>query len=325
MDLAPSAEQQARALAVAELLAKHASPERVRAAEPLGFDGPLWQHVSARNWPDLDALLDLALVAEEMGRHLAPAPFVEVAVSRRLLRAAGVDVGVGDATITTLALHDSSSGVARLVPAGAVADAVVALRHGELVVVPIHGARPGAPVSNLGCLPIADCPVDGSDATQLMGADRAGAAHTRAVDEWRVLTASALVGLAAGALDLAVNHVTHRHQFGVPVGSFQAVQHRLADLATDLEGARLLARKAAWSADQRASDAPALAAMAFVWAAGAAHRVTTDSLHFHGGYGYTLENDIQLSFRRAKAWALVLDDPERELSRLGDTLYAVVG
>jgi alkylation response protein AidB-like acyl-CoA dehydrogenase len=130
------------------------------------------------------------------------------------------------------------------------------------------------------------------------------------------------LGLARRQLDLTVAYVKERRQFGVPVGSFQAVQHRLADVATDLDGARLLVRKAAWAAQGGEPEAAVLAAMAFVWAAGTAHRVATESLHFHGGYGYTLDHDIQLFFRRATAWPLVLGDPDRELGRLGDLLYA---
>jgi alkylation response protein AidB-like acyl-CoA dehydrogenase len=211
------------------------------------------------------------------------------------------------------------------VPAGAVADEVVVLDGDGLRLVALtDDAR--RPVANLGSSPLAVCwfetegeRVDGGRV--LASGAAARAEHARAVDEWRVLTAAALVGLAQGALDLAVAHVCTRQQFGVPIGSFQAVQHRLADLVTDLDGARLLVWEAAWAADADSQRAAELAAMAFVWAASTATRVATESLHFHGGYGFTLEHDIQLFFRRAKAWPLALDDPDRELQRLGDLLY----
>src|SRR5438552_1609687 len=84
----------------------------------------------------------------------------------------------------------------------------------------------------------------------------------RALDAWRGLTGALLVGLADGALDLAVAHVSQREQFGVPIGSFQSVQHRLADLATERDGARLLVWEAAWAADAERARASALAALA---------------------------------------------------------------
>lgn len=322
MDLALTPEQGARRASVTALLAKHASPEQVRAAEPIGHDDALWRALGRQGWVDLPDLLDLALVAEELGRHLAPVPFAEVAAARRRY------AGRPGAAITTLAVRPPIDGWARLVPAGAVADAVIALIGDDLVAVDVTDDRRGRAVTNLGSMPLADCRVDG-DAERgggvvvvlARGAD-ASRAFQGAVDEWRVLTAAALVGLATGALDLAVGHVSRREQFGVPVGSFQAVQHRLADVATDLDGARLLVRKAAWAAQGGEPEAAVLAAMAFVWAAGTAHRVATESLHFHGGYGYTLDHDIQLFFRRATAWPLVLGDPDRELGRLGDLLYA---
>ncbi len=133
--------------------------------------------------------------------------------------------------------------------------------------------------------------------------------HTAAVDEWRVLTAGALVGLAGAALELGVEYAKQRQQFGVPIGSFQALAHRLADVATAVEGAQLLAREAAWAADEGEADATSLARMAFLFAARAAQDTSAAALHVHGGYGFTLEYDVQLYLRRAKAWPLALGDP----------------
>jgi len=135
-----------------------------------------------------------------------------------------------------------------------------------------------------------------------------------------VLTASALVGLAREALHLGVEHTTSRHQFGVPIGSFQAVAHRLADVATMVDGAQLLAQEAAWAADAAKDDRSTVASMALLFAAEVARRAAADSLHFHGGYGFMLEYDIQLYFRRAKAWSLIVDDPGKEYQRPADRL-----
>ena len=159
----------------------------------------------------------------------------------------------------------------------------------------------------------------------LASGDAARALHEGALDEWRVLTAGALVGLAGAALELGVEYAKQRQQFGVPIGSFQALAHRLADVATAVEGAQLLAREAAWAADEGEADAVALARMAFLFAASAAQDTSAAALHVHGGYGFTLEYDVQLYLRRAKAWPLVLGDPRRGTLQLADALFGATG
>jgi alkylation response protein AidB-like acyl-CoA dehydrogenase len=142
-----------------------------------------------------------------------------------------------------------------------------------------------------------------------------------ALDDWKVLMAAALVALATRAHEIAVEYVKERRAFGVPIGWFQTVAHRLADAVNELDGARLLAHKAAWAIDQSHSDGPRLASMAFAYASPLVERVTAECLHFHGGIGYTMENDIQMYFRRGKAWPMSLGDPRRELAVLADRLY----
>ena len=107
----------------------------------------------------------------------------------------------------------------------------------------------------------------------------------------------------------------------MPIGSFQAVQHRLADLATALDGAALLAAKAVWALDAGDAAAATLPAMAFSFCGETAQAVAAAALHYHGGYGFMEEYDIQLYFRRAKAARLVLGDPRRELQHLADRLF----
>jgi alkylation response protein AidB-like acyl-CoA dehydrogenase len=153
------------------------------------------------------------------------------------------------------------------------------------------------------------------------------------LDEWKTLTAAALVGLGVAALDLAVSYVMSRRQFGVPIGSFQAVQHGLAGLPALLDGGRLLAHKAAWAGDRpgvrgvcdpddnEVTDFGALASMAFVFASDAAAQATERSLHYHGGYGFAEEYDIQLYYRRARGWALIYRDPSRECVELAGRLW----
>jgi alkylation response protein AidB-like acyl-CoA dehydrogenase len=88
----------------------------------------------------------------------------------------------------------------------------------------------------------------------------------------------------------------------VPIGWFQAIQHRLADVTVAGDGAHLLVYEAAWARDTDQMNALELASMAFLFETELAFHTCRESLQFHGGYGYTLEYDIQLYFRRAKGW-----------------------
>jgi alkylation response protein AidB-like acyl-CoA dehydrogenase len=143
-------------------------------------------------------------------------------------------------------------------------------------------------------------------------------------EEWKLLTAAALVGLAHEALRIGADYARSRVQFGAPIGSYQGLAHPMADCATAVDGAQLLVWEAIWATDQGLADAAALRSMAFAFAAETASRTTALSLHVHGGYGFSVEYDIQLYFRRAKAWALVWDDPRRELLRVADRLWGPV-
>ena len=170
-------------------------------------------------------------------------------------------------------------------------------------------------------MPIADCRIDVGERLVLATGQRALEAHRSAVAHWELLTAVALVGLGARALELGREYVLERRAFGVLIGSFQTIQHRLADNVTGLEGARLLAYEAAWAQDVGEAGAGELASMAFLFAGETAYKAAADSLQFHGGYGYTLEYDIQLFLRRAKAWVLIAGDPKRRYAQLAHRLY----
>src|SRR3954452_9432986 len=293
--------------------------EVVRDAEPLGFDSTLWDKAVAVGLPgmalpdDVDGggsdLLDTALVMEEMGRAAAPIPLVEHLVATRLLARAGAT----DANffgplcrgeqIATLALHPARDGVWRLAPAGAVASVIVGVDGDRLV------ASSGPPSMdgprNHACSPIADRAV-GSDVHPLEGD------ISVAIDEWKTLTAAALVGVAAMAQELGVKYAIARHQFDRPIGSFQAVQHGFADMVGPIHGARLLTGKAAWACDHEPGERARLASMAFLFATELAKTSTARSLHFHGGYGVMREYDIQLYYRRARGWPLAYQDTEHE-------------
>jgi alkylation response protein AidB-like acyl-CoA dehydrogenase len=341
VDLSLTDEQEQLVEAFRVFFAKECPPSVVREAEDAGgFDPELWRAASALGGPTMGVglahggggagLLDLELVAERAGAALAPVPLVDAWVAARVLAASGeagrvaLDrLGSDAPPVAVMALHAARDGVARLVPGGAAAELVVGLDDHELVVVE---AAPGTPARghDLGRGALADRSLRVGARTVLASGDDARTRHERALDEWRVLTAGALVGLAGAALELGVTYAQERHQFGVPIGSFQALAHRLADVATAVDGAQLLAREAAWAADEGERDAAALARMAFLFAARAAQDTSAAALHVHGGYGFTLEYDVQLYLRRAKAWPLALGDPRRGALQLADALFGPV-
>ncbi|MFC4944280.1 acyl-CoA dehydrogenase family protein [Pseudonocardia sp. GCM10023141] len=338
MDLSLSVEQEAVQGAFASFFEKESGINVVRAAEPLGFDQDLWDRLRPTGAlimglpADVDGddatALDLTLVCREAGRCLAPVPLAEFFAAGRLIAAAGAgpllaDVAAGR-RLPTIAPNAVSGDVLSLVPAGAVADIVLALHEGVLVALVRHddGATPQERLlPNLGDSPIADW--DLARADRIVLAEGADAARHFAAGraDWQLFTAAALDGLRARALEIGVAYVKERKAFDVPIGWFQAIQHRLADVAVDGDGAELLVHEAAWARDTDRPEATKLASMAFLHGARTAFRTARESLQFHGGYGYTLEYDIQLYFRRAKAWPLALGDPRHEYRRLAELAY----
>ena len=133
-------------------------------------------------------------------------------------------------------------------------DEVVFFDQGRLKCMAI--AEQGRLVPNTGGMPLADVAVDPAAAELVSGGPAEGLLEF-ARDEWLVLMANALVGVGTRSLELGVDYAKERRAFGVPIGSFQAVAHGLADAATAVEGSKLLAREAAWSAAEepdRASE-----------------------------------------------------------------------
>jgi alkylation response protein AidB-like acyl-CoA dehydrogenase len=319
---------------------RESGPDVVRAAEPLGFNAELWRRAAGVGIPGMcvspsaggggSDLLDAALVIEEYGRVVAPIPVVEHVVAGRALSRPGLDSDgwlarlAGGEVIATTALDPARDGVWHLVPAGAVADVVIGWHDGRMVAIatppPMSGPR------NHACSPVADRAVGAEPSGWDLSLPDAPGDQARIIDEWKTLTASALVGIAAKALDLGVDYARGRHQFGRPIGSFQALQHGLADLVGWIDGARLLVARAAWACDNDEDEVRRrFASMAFLFAADAAKLATARSLHVHGGYGVMREYDIQLLYRRARGWSLIAGDPERECLELADRLFAPVG
>jgi alkylation response protein AidB-like acyl-CoA dehydrogenase len=336
----------------ARFFARAAPLSVARAAEPSGWNRELWDKLRQLDVPGLahDAddkpapVQQLAIIAEQAGYHLAPVPVVETFVALRRLAGFALTGGTADPgaiqllgsarhgeIVLSIALSDFGDHPEQIVPAGAVADYVVGLAGDAVVLLDrrldlvrlyrgVHGAAPIAAWRWAG--------VAGRPGWADSGGGRG---HWRAVDEWRVLTAAALNGLARHALEIGAAYATERRAFGTPIGTFQGVAHPLAEHATALSGSELLTRKAAWALDQplrpgsqqavdpaiTGPDAHQLAAMAWAFAAETSSRLTATAVHVHGGYGAALEYDIQLFHTRAKAWANVAGSPSRAYLDIG--------
>jgi alkylation response protein AidB-like acyl-CoA dehydrogenase len=156
-----------------------------------------------------------------------------------------------------------------------------------------------------------------------LGAPGAGAeALARTLDVAAVAVAAEAVGGAEAILDLTVAYAKDRHQFGRPIGSFQAIKHRLADVLLATDSADLLVGWAAGvAAGEERSDLPAAAAQAKAAATDAFVQAAATAIQVHGGIGFTWEHDAHLFFKRAKALQLLLggpaDDRERAAQALG--------
>ena len=119
------------------------------------------------------------------------------------------------------------------------------------------------------------------------------------LDSGRIGIAAQAVGIARAALERSVDYAKERHQFNRPIAEFQAIQFKLADMATEIEAARLLTWQAAFTKDQ-GKVYGAMAAMAKLMASEAAMRATTQCVQIHGGYGYIRETGVERLMRDAK-------------------------
>jgi alkylation response protein AidB-like acyl-CoA dehydrogenase len=323
-----------------QFFAKESPSEVVRSAEPLGFDPDLWEKVLALGalrlalpeevGGDGAGLAHLALVAQEMGRNLAPVPLIDTAVAARILSRsvtpearARLDSVLTGAEVIGLSFRPLEEGLARLVPSGAVTDSIIAMEGDTLVIARIEGRPPRSSRPNLGSMPIADCTASGPRVELAQGA-AAMDTLSRARTEWKALTAAALVGLADRSLAIGLEYVKVRKAFGILIGEFQTVSHRLADSVVELDGARLLSYEASWAIDERRDEAATVASMAYLFASRVARSCSGLSLHLHGGLGFTMEHDIQLYYRRSVGWPLIYSDPDSEWQHLADLLFGPV-
>jgi alkylation response protein AidB-like acyl-CoA dehydrogenase len=298
-----------------ELLASRSPFERVRAAAEEGrYDDALWRELCELGWPGIAVAeehggqglgaVELAVLLEELGYAVAAVPLLGSALAALAIEHAG-DGEQRARWLPGLArgeLTGAFGGVRDLVADAADADVIVLVEAGA----PRLVARADADVEPVGAIDPTrryarvrgDGPALDGDVAGALG--RAGAA-----------VAAEVVGVCQRALDMTVAYVSERKQFGVPVGSFQAVGHRCAQMLLHTEGARSAAYFAAWAADaapERLAEACGLACAA---AGEAGVEVTGSAIQAHGGIGFTWEADVHWLFKRAQLDAALLGSGSR--------------
>jgi alkylation response protein AidB-like acyl-CoA dehydrogenase len=296
-------------------------------------------------------LVEAAIVLEELGRAALPSPYWPTVLAASVIADAGAEaqknrwlsaIATGDAR-GTIALLDGEldwnteatttraersgdgwrlHGVKRWVPWAHVANLLLVPARGAegltlflvdpsaagLTLAPVQGMDPG--------MRWAHVTLDGVRAAETVGAP--GAARPlidAALRRGAVGAAAEMLGAARRCLDMAVAYAKVREQFGQPIGSFQAIRHKCADMLLEVENSHAAVYYAAWAADARADDAAIAASVAKAYVGDAARKVCGEAIQVHGGIGFTWEYDLQIYFKRAKALETMYGDADhhREL------------
>ncbi len=332
-------DQQMMCESFARFLDDESSMTRVRAAmETDGFDAALWKGLAelgtfAMRVPEGAGGLglgtfDACLIMEEAGRTLASGPLAEALVAARLLGQLGGEARTGlledvlaGNKVATLAFHDLAARPVQWLAGGAIADAVIGRRGDDVVLVTL-AAGDRKPEPNLASSGAAKARLGEADHAVLASGPDAVAEFARGIEEWKLLIAAQLNGLSREAVRLASAYACERHQFGVPIGTYQAISHPLANFITDIEGGKYFTWKVVHEISGDEPGAAAHVSLALWWSAQTATRSVIQSLRSFGGYGLTTEYDIHLYNLRAKALPLILGDPARILEEAGRRLYA---
>jgi alkylation response protein AidB-like acyl-CoA dehydrogenase len=340
-----------------ELLAVRATAERVRAcAESRRPDKELWAELRELGWLGIAVperyggqglgRVELAILCEELGRSLAAVPFLPSVLASTLIEHAGSEQQrerwlpalasgeQGAAVGVALGASEPEDGVggeaggAASLASGARAE--LAIGGGEAHVFVLldlaDPARPAARVLSAGEAEVTLVPsIDPTrSAADVAVAARAGEPLEGDVagglDRALAAVAAELVGVCERALAMTVAYVKERKQFGVPVGSYQAVSHRCAQMLLDTERARAATAYASWAADADPELLPRAAAMAKASASEAAVEVCASAIQAHGGIGFTWEADVHWLYKRALVDTQLLGGAKRQRARLAALL-----
>lgn len=358
MDLAPSPDQQSIIDLSSQIIGDRCTPDTLRSLEARGVvhDAALWTSLVDADLVGLSlpetvggagyGLTEASMVAEAVGAGAAMVPFVEAVACGRSLAAAGDTLAaeIAGGTLVVPALREGPDARETSNPSTTASRAgagweltgdkrlIAGATEAAYLLV---SARAGDDVA---LFIVAASDVEVVDSTTLSGqvlrSVRLDATPARRVDhgdgleslttllhELRVLRCAQLAGIASGALRLAADHCKERHQFGSPIGTFQAVAHRMADSWLDVNLIRATARQAAWRTD---NDLPSrqAAASAAMWACEGSQRVVHAAQHVHGGIGVDIDYPVHRYFRWAKDLELQLGGASACTRDLGAAIAA---
>ncbi len=356
MDFDLSADQVLLRDGARDLLDGYAGPAQVRAhlasAEP--YDRALWSAMAEQGWlavavpEDRGGLglgwVEVAVLVGEVGAHTAPAPLTPTLVALAALveaeapadahaeavdaMAAGESIGaVAWTALDDAVAVDGDAGAVTLtgrlgpVEAASVADRVVVVTPTDVFLVELDtDTRPPAePAMDL-TRTLSWFDLDATPAIRLGG--RAHADRLTALGA--VASSAELLGGADRVLAMSTEYAKDRVQFGAPIGSFQAVKHRCADMLVDVEGMRSTTWYGAWAVATDDDGAAMAASTAKVWCHDASKRVMASGLQVHGGIGFTWEHDLHLFIKRAQVAQLAFGDASHHRRRLAVELRARV-
>ena len=322
-------DQQAIKSTAREFLASRLKAEKLRSLAEAGeYDDGIWGEMCGLGWPGIFigeehggqelGVLELAILSEELGYALAPAPFLSNAAAGLAIQNAGSDeqkqrwlpgIASGEERGTVAYVKD---GAAELVADVDSAAFVVCIDGGTATVVPSGDAESER--------------VDTIDSTRRFSRVRVpdGAGEqlegdaTPVIGPIAVATAAEIVGVSQRAMEMAVEYAKDRQQFGRPIGVYQGVSHRCAQMLLEVESARSAVLYAGWAADHEPESLPLAAAMAKAYASDAGWGVTSSALQVHGGIGFTWEHDLHFFLKRAKTDAHLFGTASEHRERVAE-------
>ena len=321
-------DQQAIKRTAKDLLAKRFKPEAVRElAEGGRYEDSHWSELADLGWPGIFideehggqglATVELVILMEELGYSLAPVPFFSNAAAGLALRHAGSDdqrarwlpgIASGEQRGTAGVM---SGGQAALVPDADSAAMIVLFENGS-------GSVHEATACEVE-------PIETIDATRRFARVRPSSPGeplagdpAPARDRIAVALAAELTGLSQRVMEVAVEYARDRKQFDRPIGAYQAVSHRCADMLNSVESARSMMLWAAWAAEAEPETLPLAAAMAKSLASDAGWQVTSSALQVLGGIGFTWEHDLHFFLKRAKVDGMLFGSAREHRGRVAD-------
>lgn len=299
-----------------------------KAAEADTYDEALWKEICELGWPGIATpeadggqglgMVELVTICEELGYACAPVPFMGSVIDSLVIAAGGTDeqrarwlpnLATGEVRGAAVMVHE--------------APWLAIDTEGASVVVAPDSNRVGrvgdASELDFTKLDLIDRTRSYGEAASTDGfGEELSDDHYQGVLKAQVALSAEMLGLAQRSMEMAVDYARDREQFGRPIGAYQGVSHRCAEMLYAVEETRSLVYYAAWCADAEPETLPLAAAMAKAQASEASWSVVSSSLQVHGGIGFTWEHDLQFLLKRARTDGRLLGTPKQERARVAE-------